>query len=59
MSETMRHFVGGQQRLMPELLAMVSPTVNSYTRLIPGFWAPTDSTGRRREPHLRAAHHPR
>ena len=44
MSETMRHFVGGQQKLMPELLAMVAPTVNSYTRLIPGFWAPTDST---------------
>jgi glutamine synthetase len=44
MSETMRHFVGGQQRLMPELLAMVSPTINSYTRLIPGFWAPTDAT---------------
>jgi glutamine synthetase len=43
MSDTMRWFVGGQQRLMPELLAMVSPTVNSYTRLIPGFWAPTDS----------------
>jgi glutamine synthetase len=44
MSETMRHFVGGQQQLMPELLAMVAPTVNSYRRLIPGFWAPTDST---------------
>lgn len=44
MSEAMRHFVGGLQRLLPELLAMVSPTVNSYTRLIPGFWAPTDST---------------
>ncbi|MDH5543984.1 MAG: glutamine synthetase [Gammaproteobacteria bacterium] len=44
MSETMRHFVGGQQQLMPELLAMVAPTVNSYSRLIPGFWAPTHST---------------
>jgi glutamine synthetase len=43
MSDTMRWFIGGQQKLMPELLAMVSPTVNSYTRLIPGFWAPTDS----------------
>jgi glutamine synthetase len=44
MSERMRWFVGGQQALMPELLAMISPTVNSYTRMIPGFWAPTSAT---------------
>ncbi len=44
MSETMRHFLGGQQALMPQLLAMVAPTINSYTRLIPGFWAPTDAS---------------
>jgi glutamine synthetase len=41
MSDEMRWYVGGQQALMPELLAMVACTVNSYTRLIPGFWAPT------------------
>jgi glutamine synthetase len=44
MSDTMRYFLGGQQQLMPELLALVAPTVNSFSRLIPGFWAPTDST---------------
>lgn len=44
MSETMRHFVGGQQQLMPQLLAMVAPTINSYTRLIPGYWAPTEAS---------------
>jgi glutamine synthetase len=43
-SDEMRWFIGGQQALMPELLAMVASTVNSYTRLIPGFWAPTDAT---------------
>jgi glutamine synthetase len=44
MSDAMRWFVGGQQALMPELLAMIAPTVNAYTRMIPGFWAPTAAT---------------
>jgi glutamine synthetase len=44
MSDAMRHFIGGQQALMPELLAMVASTVNSYSRLIPGFWAPTEAS---------------
>lgn len=44
MSAIQRHFLAGQQRLMPELLSMFSPTINSYTRLIPGAWAPTVAT---------------
>jgi glutamine synthetase len=44
MSDAMRWFVGGQQALMPEFLAMVGGTVNSYSRLVPGFWAPTSAT---------------
>ncbi len=44
MSETMRHFIGGCLAFMPELTALVAPTVNSYKRLVPGFWAPTAAT---------------
>jgi glutamine synthetase len=39
--DTMRHFIGGQQALAPELCALFAPTVNAYTRLAPGAWAPT------------------
>jgi glutamine synthetase len=44
MTATMRHFVGGAQALLPDLCAIYAPTVNSYTRLAPGAWAPTTAT---------------
>jgi glutamine synthetase len=44
MSDRMRWFLGGQQKLLPDVLAMISSTVNSYSRLIPGYWAPTSAT---------------
>ena len=41
---TMRHALGGLQRLLPQWLVMLAPTVNSYTRLVRGAWAPTAAT---------------
>jgi glutamine synthetase len=39
-----RHALGGLQRYLPEFIAMVAPTINSYTRLVKGAWAPTAFT---------------
>jgi glutamine synthetase len=44
MSETMEYFVAGMAKYMKSFLSMTSPTINSYTRLVKGFWAPTAST---------------
>ena len=41
MSATLRHFVAGQLRLMPELTALHWPTINSYKRAVENTWAPT------------------
>lgn len=44
MSDTMTQFVAGCQLCLPELLAMVAPTINSYKRLVPDLWAPTHAS---------------
>jgi glutamine synthetase len=41
MSAVMRRYVAGQLELMPELMPMICPTINSYKRTVPGTWAPT------------------
>ena len=43
-SDTMRWFIGGQQNLLLDFTALVAPTINSYTRLVPGLWAPTNNS---------------
>ncbi len=40
MSSTMQHYLGGQLQLMQEFTALMSPTINSYKRYVPGLWAP-------------------
>jgi len=43
-SAVQRHALGGLRRYLPEFIALVAPTVNSYTRLVKGAWAPTAYT---------------
>ena len=44
MSATMKSYVAGQIKYGKQFLAMTSPTINSYARLVKGFWAPTAAT---------------
>ena len=44
MSATLRHYIGGQIALMPELTALYWPTINSYKRSVENTWAPTTAT---------------
>ena len=43
-SRIARQFIAGQVALMPDLCAVVCPTINSYKRLVPGTWAPTTAS---------------
>jgi glutamine synthetase len=44
LSAAVRYYVGGQLALMPEVTALVSPTINSYKRYVPGVWAPLNAS---------------
>jgi glutamine synthetase len=44
LSAVARHYLGGQLALMPDVTALVSPTVNSYKRYVPGVWAPLNAS---------------
>ena len=41
MSRTLRQYLAGQLLLLPEIMPMFAPTVNSYKRYIEGSWAAT------------------
>lgn len=40
-SDEMRWFAGGLQHAARDFMAMHAPNINSYRRLVPGYWAPT------------------
>ena len=40
LSNTARHYIGGQVNLARELTALYAPFINSYKRYVPGVWAP-------------------
>ncbi len=44
MADPLRHYIAGLCRLMPDMTAMISPTVNAYKRYVPGVWAPLTAT---------------
>lgn len=44
MSDLMRHYIAGLVANLPELAAVICPTINSYKRTVPGVWAPVNAT---------------
>jgi len=44
MSEIMKQYLAGQMALIPQILPLFAPTINSYKRLVEGAWAPTTMT---------------
>jgi glutamine synthetase len=44
MSRVFKSYLAGQMKALPEILPFLAPTVNSYKRLVDGYWAPTKVT---------------
>ena len=44
MSALFEHYLAGQLAVLLEIAPMIWPTVNSYKRLVDGFWAPVKPT---------------
>ncbi len=44
MSLIMKQYLAGQLALIPQVLPLFAPTINSYKRLVEGAWAPTTMT---------------
>jgi glutamine synthetase len=44
MSKAFKSYLAGLMRCLPEILPFFAPTVNSYKRLVDGYWAPTKVT---------------
>jgi glutamine synthetase len=42
--ETMGQYIAGLTTYLPELMCLFCPTINSYKRMVPGTWAPINST---------------
>lgn len=43
-SGLMKSYMAGQLLVLPQILPMIAPTINSYKRLVEGAWAPTTLT---------------
>ena len=44
LSKIFRHYLAGLVTLLPDLMALLCPTINSFKRTVPGMWAPTTAT---------------
>jgi glutamine synthetase len=43
-ADIMKSYIAGQLLVLPQILPMIAPTVNSFKRLVEGAWAPTTIT---------------